>query len=116
MSTIKVDNLQTTGGASQYTAKAWVNFNQQGVQSIRLDGNVSSLTDNGTGQTTISFSSLISTSSYSLSGAATLNTVRSAIIGPREGSAYSTSSVWVLCQSDGGSFTDSQIASIQVTV
>ncbi len=50
MSTIKVDNLQTTGGAGLYPARAWVNFNGTGTPSIRGDGNVSSLTDLGTGR------------------------------------------------------------------
>jgi len=111
------DGSNLTGIASGAgTVKAWVNWNQKGTQSIRLDGNVSSITDNGTGQTTISFSSVIGTSSYSLSGAATQNTVRTATIGPREAEVYSTSAVWVHCQTDAGGFIDSQIASIQVTV
>ena len=64
MSTIKVDNLQTTGGAGQYTAKAWVLFNGQGSITIRGSGNVSSLTDNGTGTFTTNFSSALSSANY----------------------------------------------------
>ena len=65
MSTIKVDNLQTTGGAGLYPAKVWVNFNGTGTISIRDDGNVSSLTDNGTGNYTVSFSTAITDDDYS---------------------------------------------------
>jgi len=50
MSTIKVDNLQTTGGAGLYPARAWVNFNGTGTIAIRDDEGVSSLTDHTTGQ------------------------------------------------------------------
>lgn len=64
MSTIKVDNLQTTGGAGLYPAKAWVNFNGTGTVSIRSDGNVSSLTDNGTGNYVVSFSSSFIDANY----------------------------------------------------
>lgn len=66
MSTIKVDNLQTTGGAGLYPAKAWVNFNGTGTVAIRADGNVSSITDNGTGDYSANFSSSLSDGNYSV--------------------------------------------------
>jgi len=64
MSTIKVDNLQTTGGAGLYPARAWVNFNGTGTVAIRDDGNVSSITDNGTGDYTLTFDNALSSSNY----------------------------------------------------
>ena len=68
MSTLKVNTLQeaTAGGATFFTAKAWVNFNGTSTVSIRDDGNVSSITDNGTGDYTINFSSTLSSSSYGI--------------------------------------------------
>ena len=68
MSTIKVDNLQTTGGAGLYPAKAWVNWNQTGTVAILADGGVSSITDNGVGLATISFSSTKSDINYGFNG------------------------------------------------
>lgn len=52
MSTLKVNTLEeaTAGGATFYTAKAWVNFNGTGTVSIRADGNVSSMVDYATAQ------------------------------------------------------------------
>ena len=70
MSTIKVDNLQTTGGAGLYPARAGVNFNGTGTVAIREDGNVSSITDNGTGIYTVNFTSALSDANY-----ASVNTV-----------------------------------------
>jgi len=67
MSTIKVDNLQTTGGASLYPARAWVNFNGIGTVSIRNDGNVSSITDIGTGRFNVNFSTSLTSADYALS-------------------------------------------------
>ena len=67
MSTIKVDNLQTTGGAGLYTARAWVLFNGEGSVAIRGSGNVSSLTDNGTGTYTTNFASALSSADYGYS-------------------------------------------------
>jgi hypothetical protein len=46
------------------TAKAWVNFNGTGTVAIRDDFNVSSITDNGTGDYTITFSTAMSNANY----------------------------------------------------
>jgi len=66
MSTIRVDNLQTTGGAGLYPAKAWVNFNGTGTVAIRSDGNVSSITDEAEGKYTVNLSPSQSSASYSI--------------------------------------------------
>ena len=66
MSTIKVNNLQTTGGAGLYPARAWVNFNGTGTVAIRDSGNVSSITDNGTGDYSTNFSSSLSDANYAV--------------------------------------------------
>ena len=47
------------------TAKAWVNFNGTGTVAIRDDFNVSSITDNGTGDYTVNFSSNLDSVNYS---------------------------------------------------
>lgn len=56
--TIKANTIEesTSGGATYFTAKAWVNFNGTGTVAIRYEGNVSSITDNGTGDYTANFS------------------------------------------------------------
>lgn len=64
MSTLKVDTLQTTGGAGLYPARAWVIFNGTGTVAIIDDGNVSSITDNGTGSYTVNFDNALSSSNY----------------------------------------------------
>jgi len=64
MSTIKVDNLQTTGGAGLYPAKAWVNFDGTGTVAIRADDNVSSITDGGTGNYTVNFTTAMADTNY----------------------------------------------------
>ncbi len=55
MSTIRVTTIATQAGVEVYTAKAWVNFNGTGTVAIRASGNVSSITDNGTGDYTVNF-------------------------------------------------------------
>jgi hypothetical protein len=41
--------------AVAYGCRAWVNFNGTGTPAIRASGNVSSITDNGTGDYTVNF-------------------------------------------------------------
>ena len=63
MSTLKTSNIQDTSGSNNSTpeeinqgrAKAWVNFNGEGSISIRDNFNVSSITDNATGEYTLNF-------------------------------------------------------------
>lgn len=77
MSTIKAANLQNTGsGAPTFKnssgteigqlVKAWINFDGSGTVAIRDDFNVSSLTDNGTGDYTITFDTALANNDYAL--------------------------------------------------
>jgi hypothetical protein len=70
MSTLKVNTLEeaTVGGATFYTAKAWISMNGQGAVAILNDGNISSLTDNGVGDYTANISNALSTSNHGMSG------------------------------------------------
>ena len=65
MSTLKVNTIQNTSGVEVYTAKAWVNFNGTGTVAIRASGNVSSITDNGTGNYTVNFTTAMPDANYS---------------------------------------------------
>jgi len=50
--------------ATAYGCRAWVNFDGTGTVSIRDDGNVSSITDNSTGDFTINFSTAMPDANY----------------------------------------------------
>jgi len=65
MSTIKCTTIQNLSGVEVYTAKAWVNFNGTGTVAIRASGNVSSITDNGTGDYTVNFTTAMTDANYS---------------------------------------------------
>ena len=62
-------NLQFNSGygsvATAYGCRAWVNFNGTGTVAIRASGNVSSITDNGTGDYTINFTTAMPDANYS---------------------------------------------------
>jgi hypothetical protein len=53
-----------SGSAPSYSARAWVNFNGTGTVAIRASGNVSSITDNGTGQYTVNFTTALADANY----------------------------------------------------
>jgi hypothetical protein len=53
-----------TGSAPSYTCRAWVNFNGTGTVAIRASGNVSSITDNGTGNYTVNFTTAMPDANY----------------------------------------------------
>ena len=66
MSTIKVDTIKNTSNVEVYTAKAWVNFNGTGTVAIRAYGNVTSITDNGTGDYTVTFTTAMTDANYAV--------------------------------------------------
>jgi len=57
-----------TGSAPSYTCRAWVNFNGTGTVAIRASGNVSSITDNGTGNYTVNFTTAMPDTNYAVVG------------------------------------------------
>ena len=56
--------LNATGTAPIYASRAWVNFNGTGTVAIRASGNVSSITDNGTGDYTVNFTTAMPDVNY----------------------------------------------------
>ena len=56
--------FNASGSAPVYAARAWVNFNGTGTVAIRASGNVSSITDNGTGDYTVNFTTAMSDANY----------------------------------------------------
>jgi len=74
MSTLKVTNIQDTSGGNSSTtadiydgrAKAWVNFRGSLTVLIRASFNVDSITDNGTGDYTVNFTTALEDENYSV--------------------------------------------------
>ena len=63
-------NIQFNSGygsvATAFGCRAWVNFNGTGTVAIRASGNVSSITDGGTGAYTINFTTAMPDVNYSV--------------------------------------------------
>ena len=54
--------------ATAFGCRAWVNFNGTGTVAIRASGNVSSITDNGTGDYTVNFTTAMPDANYCTAG------------------------------------------------
>ena len=74
MSTVKADTLSTRDGTysvpsetlARGACRAWVNFNGTGTVAIRESFNVSSITDNGTGDYTVNFTTAMEDADYAV--------------------------------------------------
>jgi len=88
-----VIKIQSAGKTTN--ALAWVNFNGTGTVAIRSSYNVSSITDNGTGDYTINFSTAMSDANYVISGV---------------GSTPGTASGFVFPYTTWGSTTSARVA------
>ena len=72
MSTLRTSNIQDTSGGNNSTpeeigkgrAKAWINFNGDNTPTARESYNVSSITDNATGNYTLNFTNAMSTANF----------------------------------------------------
>lgn len=67
LTTPTIDSAQfatVSGSAPIYPCRAWVNFNGSGTVAIRASGNVSSITDSGTGLYRVNFTTSMPDSNY----------------------------------------------------
>ena len=60
--------FNVTGSAPVYACRVWIQFNGTGKIAINDSGNVSSLTDNGTGDYTLNFTTALPDVNYSVQG------------------------------------------------
>ena len=61
--------------ATAYGVRAWVNFNGTGTVAIRDSGNVSSITDNGTGNYTVNFTNNMPDINYAVNAISAYSSV-----------------------------------------
>jgi hypothetical protein len=97
--------------AVAYGCRAWVNFDGTGTPAIRASGNVSSISDNGTGDYTINFTNALVDANYTATMTGSMeNGARSFAINSLAGTAASslptTSSIRLACFNPGVSAND----------
>jgi hypothetical protein len=112
-----------TGGSTLYPAfdcRAWVNFNGTGTVAIRASGNVSSITDNGTGDYTVNLTTAMPDAnyevnasispSYGVGNAAAINMFSSGLTEQ----APTTTAFRFSCSPEAGGFFDPKYVSLSV--
>jgi hypothetical protein len=116
-----VASLSTaSGSAPSYSARAWVNFNGTGVVAIRDDGNVTSITDEGTGDYTVNFTTAMPDVNYSLVGTCTGGTsgqminIRTASLSADPPTTMSTTAVRIRNRNDASTINDPNVVCIGV--
>jgi hypothetical protein len=110
-------NFQFNSGygstAIAYGCRAWVNFNGTGTVAIRASGNVTSITDNGTGDYTVNFTTAMPDANYGVTGSCMRpDRLQNNIFGPI--STLSTTSVRIQSKNDGGVADDSPEVSVAI--
>lgn len=70
--------LNAQGAAPMYACRAWANFNGTGTVAIRASGNISSITDVGTGWYRLNFAIAMPDANYSVSGGYNTQTTNTA--------------------------------------
>jgi len=99
--------------ATAYGCRAWVNFNGTGTVAIREDGNVSSITDNGTGDYTVNFTTAMPDANYCVSGSAGDNTP-STLTRLFSTMVYDTAYIEIFTVNSGGTLTDTVAISVAI--
>jgi hypothetical protein len=109
--TVTSGNLQFNSGygsvATAYGCRAWINFNGTGTPAIRASGNVTSITDNGTGDYTLNFTTAMPDINYSMAGMA-----RSAGRMVCIGAAPTTSGLRIQTANDAGNLEDNDTVTV----
>ena len=103
----------------QYAAKAWVNFNGTGAVEIRASGNVSSITDNNTGNYTVNFANAMQNVNYATIGSAqregtTNSDIMFAVENRTVFAVYSTTQVSIVTQDSVGTYRDASIVNVAI--
>jgi hypothetical protein len=94
--------------ATAYGCRAWVNFNGTGTVAIRESGNVTSITDNGTGDYTVNFTTAMPDVNYCPVSSAGSSTGLSGIFftSGREHNTAPTTSAYRMGSLNNSGFTD----------
>jgi hypothetical protein len=105
LSFVEPNKLVTAEIVGPGLCKAWVNFNGTGTVAIRSSFNVSSITDNGTGQYTVNFTTAMVDANYCWAGSAHSATANSTGIQEYLADTQTISSVVVRVVQNAGAVT-----------
>jgi len=118
LTTPNIDSAQfatVSGTAPIYPCRAWVNFNGTGTVAIRGSGNVSSITDVGTGAYTVNFSTALVDANYCINATGTHDSGSYAAIAyVANDTPPTTSAVRIDCLNTSNTLTDIAFAQVSI--
>ena len=106
-----------SGSAPMFACRAWVNFNGTGTVAIRGNGNVSSITDNGTGDYTVNFSTAMADANYCVTSSgqrAAADADSGSMVSIRKDTALATGSVRVQAINPSATLRDHTIVCVAI--
>tara|TARA_R100000152_G_C6781735_1_gene216967 strand:+ start:6043 stop:6747 length:705 start_codon:yes stop_codon:yes gene_type:complete len=107
--------INASGSAPIYACRAWVNFNGSGTVSVTASGNVSSITDNSTGNYTVNFATAMSDADYCVTfGAPRFNPGNPVFVFQEDANTARTTSAFRMWTNQNASSYD--LALIQVAI
>ena len=103
------------GSVGGQLCRAWVNFNGTGTVAIRASFNVSSITDNGTGDYTVNFTTALPDSNYATTSSISFDLASAGgSFTIFEVTAQTTSTVRLFSQANTGVAADSQYIAVSI--
>jgi len=100
-----------TGSAPMYSGRAWVQFTGTGTVTVNGEGNVSSITDNGTGNYTVNFTTAMPDANYAV-GSSLSTPGGSSATAALTVTTYTTTSFLIISRNgSSGSFFDQELVS-----
>lgn len=115
MSELKVNKWLNPDGTENFKCRAWVNFDGAGTVAIRDSFNVSSITDNGTGNYTVNFTDAMPDANYSLVATTIHGTPNSRIVTIDPGTVPTVSSARIATRvANNGSSVDPSIVCVSI--
>jgi hypothetical protein len=111
-------NIQFNSGygsvATAFGCRAWVNFNGTGTPAIRASGNVTSITDNGTGTYAVNFTTAMPDANYAVPVGGSRDAF--AVTADHQIGVYgfSTTSISLACRTEGGAYIDFQFVTCAI--
>ena len=107
--------FNATGSAPVYACRAWVAFNGTGTVSIRGSGNVTSITDRGTGQYTVNLTTAMADTNYAVLATPMKDSTDDGyVMGGVAPAGYTTSAIQVTFQAGSSGPDDVPIVGVAI--
>lgn len=100
--------------AVAYGCRAWVNFNGTGTVAIRASGNVTSITDNGTGYYTLNFTTALPDGNYAPVISSNNTSSNSSVSNDNDYASVRTTTAYRFAHLENATLTDASVLCVAI--